>query len=98
MKVGAASRISSHRNLTQQKSIPAVEESMKKYGNERLQESEDEDENGDKVEETMPAAIADTSLETEKYNEDEDRLFIFPPTSYRKSDRQLRVLMSRCEN
>ncbi len=31
----------------------------------------------------------------EQYNELEDRLFILPPPSFRKRDRQLRVLMSR---
>jgi hypothetical protein len=29
------------------------------------------------------------------YNEQEDRLFVFPPENFRKSDREIRVLMSR---
>jgi hypothetical protein len=29
------------------------------------------------------------------YNEQEDRLFVFPPENFRKSDRVIRVLMSR---
>jgi hypothetical protein len=30
-----------------------------------------------------------------QYNESEDRLFVFPPAEIRKSDRMIRVLMSR---
>ncbi len=30
-----------------------------------------------------------------KYNGDEDRLFVIPPLELRKSDREIRVLMSR---
>ncbi len=84
--VGAASR--GHRNERQKlcSTIDDDDESARKSGEHSLEGSVKGDVDfGEKVE----------NAHTEKYNEDEDRLFTFPPPSYRKRDRQLRVLMSR---
>jgi hypothetical protein len=95
--VGAVSRISGQHIEPRQKVRHVVDDNELAGENSirKLPESEYEDEIGDKVEETNVTAPQDTSPDTEKYNEKEDRLFIFPPPSYRKRDRQLRVLMSR---
>jgi hypothetical protein len=95
--VGAVSRISGKHIEPRQKTRHVVDddELSRKNGTHKLQESEDENAIGDKVEETIVTPPKDTDPDTEKYNEPEDRLFIFPPPSYRKRDRQLRVLMSR---